>query len=936
MSAMNAPSRHPTLPLLVLIVVAFGLRIYQLEMQSLWYDEGVTATLAQHDLAALTAWTSRDIQPPLYYYIVAGWGRLTGWSEWSLRFVSAWWGTLLVPLMALLSYRLLHNRNAALAAALLTTTHPLLVYYSQEARMYTMVVALGVLTGYYFLVAMDKGGTSYRRWVPYIIGATATLYTHYFAVFLLLAFGVVGLFQPMDEERRPFKTRLFTMVSVHLTIVLLFALWLIPLLTQLATDRSYWQGTFKITDAIRAIALRFVVGETVLEQFAPPYLWIGGAVTLLSVVLFVIRARQQRDVRQALLLAAMWLLIPTLCVLTLAVAVPKFNVRYVLLALPGLILLWSYGSVTLAEAPKKPLFRGAIGILALLPLVTIFLIADRNWYTDHSFLKAQWREAAAYVRLHHETDEAVVLVSGHTWPVWDYYAPDLPAIHLPDLQILDVDAVLDFEESGTALRDALQGYNGAWLVNWQEEVVDPTGVVPIQLGWAGREKTFRSEFWEVGLRRFIELDPTAIPTAPPLAETLNANFGNQLILKGYNTTQEDELLLFWQLAPDVTAPTTDWQINLQTETNEGLSYHIPPDRRPTDYHYPVERWQPGETVMAMIPALDWAGPAAMPAHYQIQLRIYDPTGDPGGLNRIDQQGIAAGKTATLHVSLRDKTTDRPLPEPTDAVEVSPGLRLSMVPSRYEAEAGEMIPTTLLWYPADDFTPVDLVVRWRRVSDNSIAAEFPLPMPPDLPMEDWPTRDWFRHLIAIPAPADLSADLYQLAIEPAATTSPNTALVVDQEILILESSRTFIAPDMAEVLNIDLYEQSNNSTPQIRLLGLRESPPTTVEPASQLIVAPIWQVPTEIDAPAHDYTISIQLLDEDGLPAAQSDIRLTNGSSSWVSGQVVAESVALTTAPAPGLYRMIIVVYDASREGFPRLETAAGDDFIELAPTIWQP
>ena len=344
--------------------------------------------------------------------------------------------------------------------------------------------------------------------------------------------------------------------------------------------------------------------------------------------------------------------------------------------------------------------------------------------------------------------------------------------------------------------------------------------------------------------------------------------------------------------------------------------------------------------MAMIPALDWAGPAAMPARYQIQLRIYDPAGDPSGLDRVDGQGIAAGKTVTLPVTLRGKTTDRPLPEPTDAVEISPGLRLSMVPSRVEAEAGETIPTTLIWYPADDFTPVDLAIRWRRVSDNSVAAELPLPMPPDLPMRDWPTRDWFRHVLAIPVPADLAAAAYLLTIEPSTTITTNERAVVQQQVTILESSRTFIAPDMAEVLNIDLYErnngQNNTSAPQLRLLGLRSSPPTTVEPATELTIAPVWQVPSEADAPAHDYTMSIQFLDEDGHPVAQSDIRLTNGSSSWLPGQVVAESVAVTTPPAPGVYRLILVVYDATRAGFPRLASATGEDFVELAPTVWQP
>ncbi len=51
--------------LLALILSAFALRVYKLDGQSLWYDEGVTAIVAQYDLASLAQWTADDIQPPL-------------------------------------------------------------------------------------------------------------------------------------------------------------------------------------------------------------------------------------------------------------------------------------------------------------------------------------------------------------------------------------------------------------------------------------------------------------------------------------------------------------------------------------------------------------------------------------------------------------------------------------------------------------------------------------------------------------------------------------------------------------------------------------------------------------------------------------------------------------------------------------------------------
>ena len=139
--------------LLLLILLAFALRAYKLDSQSFWYDEGVSAVVAQYDLPTLTTWTANDIQPPLYYYALAGWGRVAGWSEWSLRFVSLFWGVLSVPLLAMLALRLARKSSAAFFAGFFVTFHPLLVYYSQEARMYTMLVALGIVTGYALLRA---------------------------------------------------------------------------------------------------------------------------------------------------------------------------------------------------------------------------------------------------------------------------------------------------------------------------------------------------------------------------------------------------------------------------------------------------------------------------------------------------------------------------------------------------------------------------------------------------------------------------------------------------------------------------------------------------------------------------------------------------------------------------------------------------------------
>jgi hypothetical protein len=287
-----------------------------------------------------------------------------------------------------------------------------------------------------------------------------------------------------------------------------------------------------------------------------------------------------------------------------------------------------------------------------------------------------------------------------------------------------------------------------------------------------------------------------------------------------------------------------------------------------------------------------------------------------------------GKTATLHVTLHGKTTDRPLPEPM-AVEVSPGLRLAVELGTTGAEPGEHIPTTLIWYPADDFTPIDLALRWRRATDDAAIASAPLPMPPDLPMATWPTRDWFRQVTALPIPAELPPGEYVLVIEPVAG-APVAERVVRRPVTVTPSSRSFTAPPLAQPLEVSLFEAAERVTPQLQLLGLRDALPSTIEPSQPLTVTLVWQAPTGQTAPAYDYTISVQLLEGDGNPIAQSDLLLTDGSSSWLPGQVVTQPVTLAPPATAGDYRLIVVIYDPARDGLPRLITAAEADFVDLA------
>ena len=653
---MFDPSPQPThdtrrsgrlrLLLLALLPAAFALRAWRLDAQSLWYDEGVTAHLARLPAAALTQWTANDIQPPLYYFAAAAWGRVAGWTEFALRFPSLWWGVLTVALLAAVARRWAAGRAQAVAlAALFAAVHPMLIYYSQEARMYAQLAALGLLAGWCIGAALRRPWR-WGPWIGYVAAGAAAAYTHYFAFFLLAAFSIGFLVEillassrPQVQPGRAVGNRTYgeagrgraimALVLANAAVLLLYAPWLSALLTRLQVDASYWQGRLKPGEALRHVLISFVTGETVLEGQA---VWLAALALLVVAAAALLTWRRVPALRPGLRFALLWAVVPAAAVILLAAFAPKFNARYATAAVPGVLLLAALalgglipaaGTADAARARRATLLAGAGAGLILL----ISLYAVGNWYWNGLFTKAQWRELAGELRSRlRPEEETVVLVSGHAWPVWEYYAPDMPAVRLPaGMDVLDVDRVLTVAEAAPVLRDAVETHPGVWLVQWQEEVVDPNDVVPVLLERAGREKENSALFSQLALRRFTQVKTDRLVPEPPIDVPLEAAFGGQVTLVGRRSLDNGDLLLFWRLEEGA-PPDADLHLRLATTTPDGASVAQVEGRRLAGYTYPTFRWprgEPGEIVMGRIPAAQWLGAPPQAGTYAVRLEVYD-------------------------------------------------------------------------------------------------------------------------------------------------------------------------------------------------------------------------------------------------------------------------------------------------------------------------
>ena len=174
-----------------IVVLAAVLRFWRIGHQSYWLDEAFTARIVRGDLGSmLDGVRHSESTPPLYYALAWLWERVFGWHEAGLRSLSALFGIATVPAGYAAARAAFESERAGLIAAALFAVNPYLVWYSQEARAYALLVLLCTLALAFFVA---------RRAVGWGVCAALALATHYFAAFLVVPMAAWLLWRRRDR-----------------------------------------------------------------------------------------------------------------------------------------------------------------------------------------------------------------------------------------------------------------------------------------------------------------------------------------------------------------------------------------------------------------------------------------------------------------------------------------------------------------------------------------------------------------------------------------------------------------------------------------------------------------------------------------------------------------------------------------------------------------
>lgn len=625
---------------MLVVWMAFVLRLYRLEFHSLWSDEGISILRSTRPLGELLA-TMPVEQLPGYFVLLHFWLGIAGTSDFVLRFFSVWPGVLAVALLYRLGADLARPesardwaRRAGLVAALLLAVNPFQLWYAQEARTYSWLAASALLATWSFWRlladvssapgAKADGLTAQAGFKPallvagvvkiekeiwllvalYVVAMTLTVYLHFYGFLVPLAHTI--FFMGWAAHRREWPVA-FVWGGAGLVTLLLFLPWL-PRTLGILTFSGWREPIDPWT-----IPWRFLVAYT--TGAATPAGW-RDWLTWLYLVLAGLGAAvwwQRRPAASLFLLAQT--LIPWVAVFALALRQPDTHERYAIYIAPPLLLLAGGGLGWLLgwRHANWPALGRVTGLLAglligLLILTGVLTIARQ--YSDPAFQKPDFR-SAAYAIQDWEQPGDVILVDGPDPQLvfLHYYKGKLP-VH--DLRFLG-DA--DFATIDTTLGKLTRGATRVWEVLYFHE----PGPVQFWLathGWSVPPTEYN------GIR--VTLYGLANADFAPPWQPLDVAFGPALTLTQAAVTPATAR------PADLVQITTRWQVHesppeykfsLRLTTADGAPVQFQ-DYVPQNWFAPTTGWPMGET---MSDQRGFLLPRDLPpGRYAITLRLYDP------------------------------------------------------------------------------------------------------------------------------------------------------------------------------------------------------------------------------------------------------------------------------------------------------------------------
>ena len=417
------------MPEMLVMLIAATTRFWRLGYHSIWFDEAISLKWATSD--PVYTWQKTfalidDKHPPLYYISLHYWQQglyIAGLAhnDAALRAFGSLLGVLTVWGIMVLAARL-SGRATGLLTGLLTALAPVLIWYSQELRMFQPATTWIVWAALCLIMAWQADRVAVRLvwWAGLVLSLTFSLYSYLFSAFILPAAGLTLLLLSLKHHRwRRFAEGVASLTVVTLLYApLAFNAWSIN-----AADGERGHAFSNFTTNLHRLLQIFTVWRV---EWSPlllnGYLVVLAIVILAGVLVPFTRSSVTRHVDAALDRSwlALWISVPLLVANLLLISSNTIFAedRYLIFLAPFVLWALARGIVVLGQ--RWPL----AGRLGGGGIVLLFMLALPHLWTPASY-RENWRATAAYILAYEKASStlpgAIVTHVDYTHYALDWY-----------------------------------------------------------------------------------------------------------------------------------------------------------------------------------------------------------------------------------------------------------------------------------------------------------------------------------------------------------------------------------------------------------------------------------------------------------------------------------------------------------------------------------
>jgi mannosyltransferase len=408
---------------------AVVLRWFHLGKLSLWWDEGFTAWQSGLSSGEILRFARSDTYPPLYFFLARYWVALFGNSEYALRALSAFFGTLSLPVFYFLAKKVLKDSMAVALAMWLFAFSMMQVWYSREARSYELASFLALVSLYALVLFLER--RSPLLFASIVLSVAVSLYMHNMMFFYLLALNVTWMVYPSE---RAWAQRLKELLLADILAGVLFLPWASSLLTQVATvgGHLWWVprptvstlfGTLSVIAGFDVEYLSWLPGRLLpLSDHTAWVCVVAGTGFLCAALLVGGLWRVSKADRSKNVSLLLYCLLPILVVFVLSQKVQPLYIERVFTASSAVVPIVFAYPLALQRGPKGRMWYGLLGIV--LAATTALSVFGFLRYQE----KENWRDATNSLLRIPERNRLIVFVPPAGEILFDYYAQRFPAM----------------------------------------------------------------------------------------------------------------------------------------------------------------------------------------------------------------------------------------------------------------------------------------------------------------------------------------------------------------------------------------------------------------------------------------------------------------------------------------------------------------------------